>query len=110
VASNRGADEGLARSLRRLDTRIARWSAARWAGRGHGSTTRAEAAHELAITLAELARQAGNGAPAEPPPAIAAHAIADQLTVLGRELRNAPEAAAYAERGAAAIEGFLAGL
>lgn len=62
------------------------------------------------MTLAELARLAGNGAPPAPPPALAPHAIADQLFVLGRELQDAPHAAAQAEAGTAAVERFLAGL
>ncbi|MGZ4435532.1 MAG: hypothetical protein ACXVW7_18205 [Trebonia sp.] len=99
--------EQLAGCLRRLDGRVRRWSNTRWASRGSDGRTRAETAHELAVTLAELGRQAGNGAPPEPPPVVSAHAIADQLTVLGRELQQAPDGAAYAEAGAAAVERFL---
>ncbi len=100
-------DDRLASCLRRLDARIRRWSNARWASRGSDGHTRADAAHALAVTLAELGRRAGNGAPAQPPPALEPHAIADQLAVLGRELLNAPEAAAYAQAGAAAVDRFL---
>jgi len=62
------------------------------------------------VTLAELGRLAGNGAPAAPPPAVAPHAIGDQLIVLGRELQNAPQAAEYVQAAAAAVERFLSGL
>ena len=101
--------EGLARSLRRLDGRVRRWSTTGWANRGSAGRTRAEDAYDLAVALAELGRKAGNGAPDEPPPVVPAHAIADQLTVLGRELQEAPGAATYAEAGVAAVEHFLAG-
>jgi hypothetical protein len=97
----------LAAGLRRLDARVRRWSNARWVSRGDDGRTRAEAAWELAVTLAELARRAGNLAPDEPPPRVQPHAIADQLMVLGRELQQAPDGAAYAEAGVAAVERFL---
>jgi hypothetical protein len=100
----------LAAALRRLDARVRRWPATRWAARGSDDRTRAEAAHELAVTLADLARQAGNLAPDEPPPVVAAHAIADQLAVLGRELQQAPGGATFAEAGVAAVERFVAAL
>jgi hypothetical protein len=100
----------LAGSLRRLDARVRRWPNTRWASRGSDGRTRAEAAYELAVTLAELGRRAGNGAPGGPPPVLPAHAIADQLIVLGRELQKAPAAAAHAEAGVAAVERFLDGL
>ncbi len=107
----RSADlDALARSLRRLDDRVRRWSSARWVGRGSDGRPRADAAHDLAVTLAELGRLAGNGAPPDPPPAVAPHAIADQLLVLGQELQHAPRAADQAEAGTAAVERFLAGL
>ena len=92
------------RSLSRLDNRIRRWSTTRWRASSRSGRVREEVAYELALTLAELARQAGNGAPPLAPPLLAAHAIADQLAVLGAELVRAPDAAAYAEAAAAAIE------
>ncbi|HEX4016478.1 MAG TPA: hypothetical protein VHX15_07030 [Frankiaceae bacterium] len=104
------ASEDLARSLRRLDGRIRRWSAARWTGRSADGRARVDAAHELAVTLAALGRRAGNLAPDIPPPAVAPHALADQFTVLGRELQEAPDVGVYAEAGAAAVERFLNGL
>ena len=102
--------EQFAGALRRLDARVRRWSGVRWAGRGADGRPRAEAAYELAVTLAELARRAGNGGPDEPPPVVEQHALADQLTVLGRELQKAPDAATYAEAGVAAVERLLADL
>jgi hypothetical protein len=99
------AAAGLQRSLARLDDRVRRWPATRWeASRADGRPTRAEAAYELACTLARLARQAGNGAPDIAPARVVAHAIADQLTVLGRELLNAPDAAAAAGEALDAID------
>ena len=68
---------------------------------GATGAPRAEVAHELAVTLAELGRRAGNGAPAgRRPPEVQAYAIADQLRVLGRETAETrPTAAAHAEAG-----------
>ena len=97
-------------SLRRVDDRVRRWSPSRWAAAGGDGRPRSEAAHELAVTLAELGRLAGNGAPSQAPPQVQPYAIADQLSVLGHELANAPKAAAHAEAGTAAVERFLAGL
>jgi hypothetical protein len=95
----------LARSLARLDNRVRRWSATRWEGStADGDRSRAEAAHELAHTLARLGRRAGNGAPDVSPPRVAPHAIADQLTVLGRELVAAPQAADVADQAIAAVD------
>jgi hypothetical protein len=99
----------LATCLRRLDGRVRRWSSSRWAGLGSDGRTRAEAAYELAVTLADLGRRAGNGAPSEPPPVVQPYAIADQLAVLGRELQKAPAAATHTEAGVSAVERFLAG-
>lgn len=70
---------------------------------GAGGLVRTDVAHELALSLAQLARQAGNGAPAGPPPRVAPHGIADQLVVLGREFVTAPEAAALTEAATAAV-------
>ena len=60
-------------------------------------------AYALALSLAQLARQAGSGAPDEPPPRLEPHGIADQLLVLGREFAAAPEAAALSEAATAAV-------
>jgi hypothetical protein len=60
-------------------------------------------AYALAISLGQLARQAGNGAPAGPPPRLKPHGIADQLLVLGKEFLSAPEAAALSEAATAAV-------
>jgi hypothetical protein len=100
----------LSRSLRRVDDRVRRWSPSRWAAAGSAGRARTEAAHELAVTLAELGRLAGNGAPSPAPAPVEPYAIADQLLVLGQELANAPTAAAHAEAGTAAVERFLAEL
>jgi hypothetical protein len=97
----------LERVLRRIDDRIRRWPVSRWTALGSDGSPRVEAAHELAVTLAELGRLAGNDAPTEVPPMLHPHAIADQLVVLGRELLNAPQAAAHAEAGVAACERLL---
>jgi hypothetical protein len=94
----------LERSLRRVDNRVRRWSNTRWAAPGANGRTRAEVAYELAVTLAELARQAGNGAPRVAPTQISPHGLADQLVVLGRELVDAPGVARCAEAAAAAVE------
>ncbi len=94
----------LERSLERLDNRIRRWSTTRWRASSRGGRVREEVAYDLAVTLADLARRAGNGAPPIAPPLLAAHAIADQLVVLGAELLAAPEAAALAEEATAAVE------
>ncbi len=112
MAKERRTDDlaALARSLRRVDDRVRRWSPSRWAAPGGDGQPRSEAAHDLAVTLAELGRLAGNGAPAQAPPEVAPHAIADQLLVLGQELASAPQAAAHAGAGTAAVERFLAGL
>jgi hypothetical protein len=112
VPNDRRTDDlaALGRGLRRVDDRVRRWSASRWSARGSDGRPRSDSAHDLVLALAELGRLAGNGAPAQQPPEVAAHAIADQLLVLGQELLNAPRAAAHAEAGAAAVERFLAGL
>ncbi len=100
----------LARALQRLDDRIRRWSPARWQAPVRSRpgqeelVLRAQLAYELAATLAELAREAGNGAPDRPPPQLPAYALADQLTVLGREVLDAPEAARVQDRARAAVE------
>lgn len=107
VSTTQHREGDLARNLRRLDARIRRWSNSRWASRGSDGRTRAQAAYELALTLAELARRAGNGAPDESPPVVEPHAIADQLAVLGRELQEAPDGAAHAKAGAAAVERLM---
>jgi hypothetical protein len=103
-AAGSAALQGLERGLERVDNRIRRWSTTRWRASGRSGRVREEVAYELAVTLADLARRAGNGAPPIAPPLLAAHAIADQLAVLGAELLGAPEAAAYAEEATAAIE------
>jgi hypothetical protein len=112
VPKERRTDDlaALARSLRRVDDRVRRWSPSRWAAAGSDRRPRSEAAHELALTLAALGRLAGNGAPSQAPPEVQPHAIADQLSVLGQELANAPKAADHAEAGTAAVERFLARL
>jgi hypothetical protein len=100
----------LERMLAQLDDRVRRWSNARWTGQARNGRPRADIVYDLAITLAELGRQAGNGAPSAAdfespvPPQLAPQAIADQLVVLGRELLNAPDAATYAEAAIAAVE------
>jgi hypothetical protein len=96
--------------LSRIDDRIRRWSVSRWTARGSHGRPRAEAAYELAVTLAELGRAAGNEAPETAPPVLHPFAIADQLLVLGRELLDAPQAATFAEAGLAACERFLSSL
>jgi hypothetical protein len=112
VPKERRTDDlaALARSLRRVDDRVRRWSPSRWAAAGSDGRPRTEGALELAVRLAELGRLAGNGAPSQAPTQVQAYAIADQLLVLGQELENAPMAAAHAEAGTAAVERFLAGL
>ena len=90
--------------MRRLNTRVRNWSVARWEAAGALGPARTEVAYQLALTLAMLARRAGNGSPDQPPPRVAPHAIADQLVVLGRELAEAPEAAACADEATAAVE------
>ena len=100
----------LARALRRLDDRVRRWSPARWQAPVRSRpgrqelVVRAQLAYELAGILAELAREAGNGAPDRPPPQVPPYAIADQLAVLGREVLDAPEAARVRDRARAAVE------
>jgi hypothetical protein len=112
VPQDRRTDDlaALARSLRRVDDRVRRWSPSRWAAAGSAGRSRSDCAHDLAVTLAALGRLAGNGAPSQAPPEVQPYAIADQLLVLGQELANAPQAAAHAEAGTAAVERFLAGL
>jgi hypothetical protein len=100
-------DGGIARfeqGMKRLDGRVRRWSANRWLAVGAGGQPRTEVAYELALSLALLARQAGNGAPADPPPRLQPHGIADQLVVLGQEFAAAPEAAALSQAATAALE------
>jgi hypothetical protein len=100
-------DEGIARfeqSMQRLDARVRRWTPTRWAAGGADGRARCDVAYELALSLALLARQAGNGAPATAPPRTAPHAIADQLAVLGQEFVSAPEAAALCDAATAAVE------
>ena len=94
----------LAYDLERFDDRVRRWSNARWQGEARNGRPRADIAYDLALTLADLGRGAGNGAPPAVPERVAPHAIADQLALLGREILNAPAAAAYAEAAAGAIE------
>jgi hypothetical protein len=99
-------DEGIARfeqNLQRLDDRVRRWLPARWSAQGAEGQPRTEVAYALALSLTQLARQAGNGAPAGPPPRLEPHGIADQLMVLGREFVAAPEAAALSEAATAAV-------
>jgi hypothetical protein len=102
--------ERLERSLQRLDNRVRRWSNTRWAAPGADGRPRAELAYDLAVTLAELARRAGNGAPPMRPMQTSPHGLADQLAVLGRELTGAPEVAGYVEAAAAAVERVSAAL
>ena len=94
----------LTESLQRLDDRVRRWSNTRWAGETAGGRSHAEAAYELVCTLAELARQAGNGAPQVLPARVGAHAIADQIAVLGRELTSAPNVGGDSRVAEAALE------
>jgi hypothetical protein len=77
----------LAREFHRLLDRLRSWSAASWDVRAAAGGTRAERAMALARELARLSRAAGSGAPdgAQPPP-LAAHGLADQLTVLAEDL------------------------
>ena len=94
----------LTRSLQRLDDRVRRWSHARWAGAAGTAGSPADVAYQLVCTLADLGRQAGNGAPVEPPSRVGAHAIADQIVVVGRELTSAPDVTAVAEAAVEAVE------
>jgi hypothetical protein len=99
-------DEGVVRfeqGMQRLDDRVRRWPARRWQAGGADGRPRTEVAYQLALSLALLARQAGNGAPAETPPRVDTHGIADQLVVLGQEFAAAPEAAALSEAATAAL-------
>ncbi len=96
--------------MRRLDIRVRAWSVARWTATGALGEPRDQVAHELAVTLAALARRAGSDAPEQEPPRVAPHAAADQLVVLAREFAQAPAAAAFAEEAAAAVERAGAGL
>ncbi len=95
------------RALQRLDNRVRHWSVSRWTGPAADGRQRADVAYELAVTLADLGRQAGSGAPAVAPQRLQPHGVTDQLALLGRELRNAPDAAAHAEAGTAAVERVL---
>jgi hypothetical protein len=99
-------DEGIVRfeqKLQRLDDRVRRWPPNRWQAQGSCGQVRLEVVHELVVSLAQLARQAGNGAPVDLPPQLHAHGIADQLVVLGQEFVRAPEAAALSEAATAAV-------
>jgi hypothetical protein len=106
LAASGERDEGLARfqqHLQRLDDRVRRWPPTRWSGEGACGLPRADVAYALALSLTQLARQAGNGSPAGPPPRLEPHGIADQLLVLGGEFAKAPEAAALSEAATAAV-------
>jgi hypothetical protein len=96
--------------MQRLDDRVRRWAPGRWQAAGPRGLPRFEAAYALAVELAQLARQAGNAAPGEPPPRVAPHAIADQLVVLTLEFTAAPEAAALSGTATAALERALENL
>ncbi len=77
--------ERLARELVALLRRIGPWPPSRW-----GAAGRVDAAQGLAAMLAELAREAGSGAPAGAVPhAVRPHGLADQVDVLGQELLDA---------------------
>ena len=106
-ASGSAGDESvrrLAYDLERFDDRVRRWSNARWTGEARNGRPRADITYDLALTLAELGRAAGNGAPPAVPGRLAPQAIADQVAVLGREILAAPAAAAAAQAATAAIE------
>jgi hypothetical protein len=94
----------LAYELERFDDRVRRWSNARWQGEARNGRPRADIAYDLALTLADLGRAAGNGAPLAVPERLAPHAIADQLAVLGREILTAPAGQPVAGCAQAATE------
>jgi hypothetical protein len=95
----------LALDLRRLHATVVHWSPTRWAARTADGRTRDEVVFALVVDLAELGRRAGSGAPADARvPQLGAHALADQLVVLGSELVAAPDAHAVVARARDALE------
>jgi hypothetical protein len=85
---------GLVREISRLLERLRVWSPASWDVPTAAGSTRAARAAALAVELARLGREAGSGAPpGAVPPLVAAHALADQITVLADDLLRALRAA-----------------
>jgi hypothetical protein len=100
-----GADlRKLRGDLARLHAGIAHWTPARWSARTADGRTRADVLFTLVTDLAMLGARAGCGAPAGTmPPRLGAHALADQLAVVGAELVAAPGAADLAAEADAAV-------
>ena len=96
-AVGNAAVEHLIRDLQRLHDGLARWSPTRWAGLSADGRTRGDVLFALVGNLAMLAERAGCGAPAElAPRRLDAHALPDQLIVVGGELVAAPRVLAVA--------------
>jgi hypothetical protein len=94
----------LAADLRRLHAAVARWSPTRWAARTPDGRTRADVLFTLVSDLAVLADRAGCGAPSGlAPRRIGAHALPDQLVVVGGELIAAPGADQVVEEASRAL-------
>ena len=78
-----GTVRDLGRETNLLIRRLRGWTGSSWDVRIPGGQTRATRVRLLIDEFAELGRLAGSGAPAgAQPPAVAPHALPDQLTVL----------------------------